>query len=146
MGAWSLEQAMAEVRARANQPGFCPRAVVTCALYSAGGSLLASGINSRYDAHVKPCDCNTDPVSTLAGASSTCLAQHAEITALLLAAGTGGWSKLHTAVVSRAPCKSCLVSLLASPVQVLAVSRDWPDRDGVEAVWKAEGRIWRWMD
>lgn len=133
---------MSRLRQLAALGGPCPRATVVCSLYDRDGVELATTSNARYDGS---CDCNTDPVDTKAAASSSCLAVHAEVAALLAVAKAGQFDRTHAAVVTRAPCRACLAALLASPVQELFVSSEWPDRESTESKWKAQGRQWHWV-
>lgn len=134
---------MAEAKQAAMAGGACPRASVACALYSASGSLLAIASNARLDG---PCNCNTDTTDTVVAAGTSCLALHSEVAALIRAAKNATWPLIRFAVVTRAPCRNCLAALLASPCGLLAVSQDWPDRDGVKPMWEAQGRKWLWID
>lgn len=134
---------MAKAKEAAKAGGMCPRASVACDLYSSTGAYVAGATNGRVDG---PCNCNTDATDTLVSAGSSCLALHSEIAAVLKAARLGGWNHIHTAVVTRAPCRNCLAALLASPCQLIVCSAEWPDRDGTRVMWEAQGRKWLVID
>lgn len=134
----TLHEALEHAEGFAAVMGRCPRAAVACYLYDDRGVRRARAANQRYDGQ---CNCN-DGADTLVKGSSTCQAGHAEVRALLQAAKEGWYPLLHTAVVTRAPCRNCMAYLLESPITRLVVSGAWPDRDNTEAIWIGAGRTW----
>lgn len=133
-----LVEALAHANEFAKVMGGCPRAAVATYLYDRSGTRLGRAANARFDGK---CDCN-DGADTLTTASSTCCAQHSEVRALMNAAKDGSYPFLDMAIVTRPPCIKCLPYLLESPITVLAVGRDWPDRDGTRAIWEKFHRKW----
>jgi hypothetical protein len=137
-----LVEALAHANGFAAVAGGCPRAAVATYLYDREGIRRTRAANVRFDGK---CDCN-DGADTLTTASSTCCAQHSEVRALMTAAKEGWYPFLHMALVTRPPCIKCLPYLLESPLEVLAVGREWPDRDGTQTIWEKFGRDWCWID
>lgn len=138
---WELEALKGMLERVEKGPSHCPRATSVCELYDSKARLLASAVNGPS---ATPCSCNTDPVDTKVGASSSCLAVHAEVGAMLLVTHNHTLPQVHTIITTRAPCRFCLPVLLLAQADRLVVSRQWEDRDGSEAKWTSQGREWVW--
>lgn len=114
----------------------CDRGKVAAIIFSADGSVLASGKNG-LPACLSPCKCN-DGADTYKMGSATCKAGHAEVNALLALKGND-W-KAHSIYVTRPPCRTCLTHILNTGIKLIVTTDEYPDRDGSFITWDNVGR------
>lgn len=122
----------------------CAQHNVGCVLVSGSYVQLSKGFNigafyptNQGDCLNNPCGIDRDNDGD---AQIFCHASHAEQVAVTNA--TGVIDLIHTAYVTRSPCRACVKLLLATPCQRIVFAQHHGDNDEGERIWRAAGRVW----
>ena len=117
--------------------GTCPRRKIGVVLYDIEGNVLGEGYNGVNG----KCACPGRDVPAGAG-SAACYGIHAEVRALMSAFASGFKpDDIHTCYSTKAPCASCVATLLATGCKKI-VFQTKSNETLNEEIWKAAGREW----
>lgn len=122
--------------------GRCKRRQIGAVLVDSAGTILANGMNgppvTMRSCFESPCPGADVPAGQGAGKTVACYGVHAEIDALLKCSDI---SKVHTLYCTKAPCTSCVLTLLNTKckrIVFLTPSNETTNKE----LWEASGRVW----
>lgn len=118
----------------------CARRQVGCVLLNERGHILATGYNGVAAGQPHCTDQNCPGAGLPSGQGlESCQAIHAEQNALLQCPDV---YKIHTAIVTTAPCVTCTKLLLNTSCQRIVYFEDYPQAEAAKKLWVSAGRLW----